>query len=218
MIDQLERTILNTLQFLYDELGWFGVTIIMIIENATGIAPSEVVLALAGWMLIDAHSLPFSTVFLGGLFAAVGSVLGASILYWAARMGGRPLVERVAKFFRIDLRHMQRVERLAEKHGTKFIFLGRLLPGIRMLVAIPAGLTRMPYPTFALATFGGAYIWCTVFISIGYFLGHEWHIISGIVKQAGPYAFGTALLAGIIFLVWQRWHRQKAIPINIQAD
>ena len=56
MIDQLERTILNTLQLLYDELGWFGVTIIMIIENATGIAPSEVVLALAGWMLIDTNT------------------------------------------------------------------------------------------------------------------------------------------------------------------
>ncbi|HNE04124.1 MAG TPA: hypothetical protein PLT08_06385, partial [Anaerolineales bacterium] len=70
MINQIEQNILNLLQHLYDELGWFGVTIIMIVENSTGIAPSEVVLALAGWMLIDAHSLPFSTVFLGGLFAA----------------------------------------------------------------------------------------------------------------------------------------------------
>ena len=206
----IEQTILHLLQKLYDELGWLGVTIIMIIENATGIAPSEVVLALAGWMLIDAHSLPFSTVFLGGLFAAFGSVMGASILYWAARLGGRPVVERVAKFFRIDLRHMQRVERLAEKHGTRFIFFGRLIPGIRMLVAIPAGLTRMPYLTFSVATFLGAYLWCTVFISIGYFLGHEWHIISSIVKQVGPYAFGLAIVSGAAFLLWQRWQKQRA--------
>ncbi|MFN8433285.1 MAG: DedA family protein [Anaerolineales bacterium] len=205
----IEQTILHLLQKLYDELGWLGVTIIMIIENATGIAPSEVVLALAGWMLIDAHSLPFSTVFLGGLFAAFGSVMGASILYWAARLGGRPVVERVAKFFRIDLRHMQRVERLAEKHGTRFIFFGRLIPGIRMLVAIPAGLTRLPYLTFSVATFLGAYLWCTVFISIGYFLGHEWHIISSIVKQVGPYAFGLAIVSGAAFLLWQRWQKQR---------
>ncbi|MFN8399253.1 MAG: DedA family protein [Anaerolineales bacterium] len=209
MIDQIEQTILNLLQHLYDELGWLGVTIIMIIENSTGLAPSEVVLALAGWMLIDAHSLPFSTVFLGGLFAAFGSVIGASILYWAARLGGRPVVERMAKLFRIDLLHIQRVERLAEKHGTRFIFFGRLIPGIRMIVAVPAGLTCMPYFTFASATFLGAYLWCTVFISIGYFLGHEWHIISGIAKQVGPYAFGVALLFGIIFLLWQRWQKHK---------
>lgn len=209
MIDQIEQTILNLLQHLYDELGWLGVTIVMIIENSTGLAPSEVVLALAGWMLIDAHSLPFSTVFLGGLFAAFGSVIGASILYWAARLGGRPVVERMAKLFRIDLLHIQRVERLAEKHGTRFIFFGRLIPGIRMIVAVPAGLTCMPYFTFASATFLGAYLWCTVFISIGYFLGHEWHIISGIAKQVGPYAFGVALLFGIIFLLWQRWQKHK---------
>ncbi|HNH26002.1 MAG TPA: DedA family protein [Anaerolineales bacterium] len=218
MINQIEQNILNLLQHLYDELGWFGVTIIMIVENSTGIAPSEVVLALAGWMLIDAHSLPFSTVFLGGLFAAFGSVMGASILYWAARLGGRPVVERVTKFFRIDLRHMQRVERLAEKHGTRFIFFGRLIPGIRMLVAIPAGLTRMPYLTFAIATFLGAYLWCTVFISVGYFLGHEWHLISNIVKQIGPYAFGIAVFFTGIFFIWRRWQRQKLETVKLEIE
>lgn len=218
MVSHIERTILNTLQFLYDELGWLGVGLIMILENATGIAPSEVVLALAGWMLIDAHNLPFSTVFLGGLFAAVGSVLGASILYWAARLGGRPVVERVAEIFRLDLRHIQRVERLAERHGAGFIFFGRLLPGVRMLVSIPAGLTFMPYSSFAMATFAGAYLWCTVFISVGYFLGHEWQLISGILKQAAPYAITLAILAGVAFLIWQRWLRSKQMPAEVHVD
>ena len=124
MIDKLETTILNALQYIYDELGWLGVTIVMIIENATGLTPSEVVLGFAGWMLIDAHGLPFSTVFWGGLAAAIGSVIGASILYWTARVGGRPVVDRMAKFFRIDLRHIERVERMAKRWGTGFIFFG----------------------------------------------------------------------------------------------
>jgi len=205
MLDQIERTILDALQYLYDELGWLGVTLIMVIENATGLTPSEVVLGFAGWMLIDAHNLPFSTVFLGGLFAAVGSVIGASMLYWTARLGGRPLVDKIAVFFRVDLRHIQRVERMAEKYGTGFIFFGRLLPGIRTLVAIPAGMTRLPFPTFAIATFAGAYIWCTLFIGAGYFLGHEWHLLSGIVKQAIPYVLAIALAAGVGFLIWQVW-------------
>lgn len=218
MIDQLETTILNALQFIYEELGWLGVTLVMVIENATGLTPSEVVLGFAGWMLIEAHNLPFSTVFLGGLFAAIGSVIGASLMYWAARLGGRPVVQRAAKIFRIDTRHIQRVEGMAEKYGVGFIFFGRLLPGIRTLVAIPAGLTGLSYPVFAAATFIGSYIWCTIFIGAGYFLGHEWHILSGIVKQAAPYALATAVIAGMGFLIWQLWMKKKAVPVKIEID
>ncbi|MCB0118836.1 MAG: DedA family protein [Anaerolineales bacterium] len=218
MIDQLETTILNALQFIYEELGWLGVTLVMVIENATGLTPSEVVLGFAGWMLIEAHNLPFSTVFLGGLFAAIGSVIGASLMYWAARLGGRPVVQRAAKIFRIDTRHIQRVEGMAEKYGVGFIFFGRLLPGIRTLVAIPAGLTGLSYPIFAAATFIGSYIWCTIFIGAGYFLGHEWHILSGIVKQAAPYALATAVIAGMGFLIWQLWMKKKAVPVKIEID
>ena len=218
MIDQLETTILNALQFIYEELGWLGVTLVMVIENATGLTPSEVVLGFAGWMLIEAHNLPFSTVFLGGLFAAIGSVIGASLMYWAARLGGRPVVQRAAKIFRIDTRHIQRVEGMAEKYGVGFIFFGRLLPGIRTLVAIPAGLTGLSYPVFAAATFIGSYIWCTIFIGAGYFLGHEWHILSGIVKQAAPYALATAVIAGMGFPIWQLWMKKKAVPVKIEMD
>ena len=218
MIDQLETTILNALQFIYEELGWLGVTLVMVIENATGLTPSEVVLGFAGWMLIEAHNLPFSTVFLGGLFAAIGSVIGASLMYWAARLGGRPVVQRAAKIFRIDTRHIQRVEGMAEKYGVGFIFFGRLLPGIRTLVAIPAGLTGLSYPVFAAATFIGSYIWCTIFIGAGYFLGHEWHILSGIVKQAVPYVLATAVLSGTGFLIWQLWMKKKTVPVKIEID
>ncbi len=218
MIDKLEATILGAMQAIFDELGWLGVTIIMIVENATGLTPSEVVLGFAGWMLIDAHGLPFTTVFWGGLAAAIGSVIGSSMLYWAARIGGRPVVDRMAKFFRIDMRHIERVERMAEKWGTGFIFFGRLLPGIRTLVAIPAGLTRIPFATFAAATFAGAYIWCTLFIGAGYFLGHEWHLLSGIVKQAIPYAMMAAVLTGISFVFWQFWLKKKWSPSKVEIE
>jgi len=218
MINKIETTILDALQYIYDELGWLGVTIIMIIENATGLAPSEMVLGFAGWMLIDAHDLPFSTVFWGGLAAAIGSAIGASILYWTARIGGRPVVDRITKFFRIDMHHIDRVERMAERWGTKFIFFGRFLPGIRTLVAIPAGLARMPFPTFLAATFAGAYIWCTVFIGAGYFLGHEWHLLSGILKQAIPYVLILGMLMGTGFIAWQLWFKQRLTPVEIEKE
>lgn len=218
MLDKLEAMILGALQVMFDELGWLGVAIIMILENATGLTPSEVVLGFAGWMLIDAHGLPLTMVFWGGLAAAIGSVIGSSILYWAARIGGRPVVDRMAKFFRIDIHHIERVERMAAKWGTGFIFFGRLLPGIRTLVAIPAGLTRIPFPTFAVATFTGAYIWCTLFIGAGYFLGHEWHLLSGMVKQAIPYAMMVGILTGIGFAFWQFWLKKRWFPSKVEIE
>jgi membrane protein DedA with SNARE-associated domain len=94
----LEAQILSMLQTVYDSWGWFGVTALLIFENATGITPSEIILGLAGWMLISEHQLPVSMIFIGGLYAAIGSTLGASIAYWAARLGGRPLVDKLAGF------------------------------------------------------------------------------------------------------------------------
>jgi membrane protein DedA with SNARE-associated domain len=218
MIANLEVTILHTLQIISDELGWLGVLLVMVIENATGLTPSEVVLGFAGWMLIDAHGLPLSTVFWGGLIAAVGSLIGSSMLYWTARLGGRPVVDRIASILRIDKRHIDRVERMAERWGTGFIFFGRLLPGVRTLLAIPAGLTRMSYPAFTLATFAGAYIWCTLFIGAGYFLGHEWHLISGAIKQAAPYALVLGTLSGLGFLLYQFRMKRKTIPVTINSE
>jgi len=202
MITELETIILSATQTIYDAWGWFGVAILLTFENATGITPSEVILGLAGWMLIAEHQLPVSMTFLGGLYAAIGSTLGASITYWAARLGGRPLVDKLIRWVRIDPAHITRVENLFHRWGTGLVLVGRVIPGIRTLINIPAGLARMPFLTFFVATFIGAYIWCTLLIGAGYTLGHEWTLISQYLKQYFPYllAGGLALIAAYVFL------------------
>ena len=106
----LEAQILSMLQTVYDSWGWFGVTALLIFENATGITPSEIILGLAGWMLISEHQLPVSMIFIGGLYAAIGSTLGASIAYWVTRLGGRPLVDKLVRWIRIDPSHIAPAE------------------------------------------------------------------------------------------------------------
>ena len=91
LISQIETWILGALQNMFDTWGWLGVAVIMAFENYTGITPSEVVLALAGWMLISEHQLPISVIFLGGLYAALGSVLGASGSLLDSAPGRTPL-------------------------------------------------------------------------------------------------------------------------------
>ena len=201
MISQIENWILETLQTLFDAWGWGGVAVMMAFENLTGITPSEVVLALAGWMLISEHQLPLSVIFLGGLYAALGSVLGASGAYWMARLGGRPLVDRVAQWVRIQPTHITRAEQQFQRRGLALVLVGRVIPGMRTLVSIPAGLARLNFLKFLVATFIGAYVWCTLLIGAGYWLGHEWSLISNYVKQSFPYL----LMAGILALVVYAW-------------
>lgn len=164
-------------------------------ENATGILPSEIILGLSGWMLIAEHHLPPSMIFLGGLYAATGSAIGASITYWAARLGGRPMINILTRWARINPVHINRVDNQLHRWGVGLVLVGRVIPGIRTLISIPAGLTQMPFPTFLTATFIGSYVWCLLLIGAGYVLGHEWALISAYLKQALPYILGLGFIA-----------------------
>ena len=84
MLDSIEQTILSALQVIFDQFGWYGVFGLMVFENATGITPSEIILAFAGWMLIERHGIPPSFILLAGFYAGLGSAIGASITYWIA--------------------------------------------------------------------------------------------------------------------------------------
>jgi membrane protein DedA with SNARE-associated domain len=205
LITQIENWILGLLQSLFDTWGWAGVAGMMAFENFTSITPSEIVLGLAGWMLIAEHELPAAVIFLGGLYAAVGSVVGASTAYWTARLGGRPVVDRLAGWIRIKPAHITSAERQFQHYGPGLVLAGRVIPGVRTLVSIPAGLARMNYLKFLIATLVGSYVWCTLLIGAGYLLGHEWALISQYVKQSLPYVlFGGLLALGVYFLIGRK--------------
>jgi len=204
LISNIENWILGALQSLFDAWGWLGVIAMMAFENFTGITPSEVILALAGWMLISEHQLPISIIFLGGLYAALGSLLGASAAYWTARLGGRPLVDRMARWVKIQPTQISLAEQQFDRWGTGLVLAGRVIPGIRTLVSIPAGLACMDFLKFVAATFVGSYIWCTLLIGAGYLLGHEWPIISHYVKQGFPFFAATGMLAMAVYLLLTR--------------
>lgn len=194
MLEQLENFIITNLQSIYDAIGWLGVTALLVFENATGIIPSEIILGLAGWMLLAAHEAPFYSIFVWGAVAALGSTAGASITYWAASLGGRPIVDIMAKWFRIDPQHIVQAEQKFHRWGSGIVFFGRMIPGVRTLINIPAGLARMQFLKFLIYTLIGTYIWCTFLLGAGYFFGHEWWRISSLVKQVAPWLLGIGLV------------------------
>lgn len=200
MFETLETTILSALQSLFDQFGWAGVFGLMIFENATGITPNEIILTFAGWMLIERHGISPAVIPLGGLYAGLGSAIGASITYWVARLGGRPVVDRFAKIFHIKPALITKAEEQMHRWGPGLVLVGRVIPGIRTLISIPAGLAKIPFLKFFTATFIGAYIWCTLLIGAGYILGHEWMLISGYIKSHLPLVISLGLVVCLGYL------------------
>ena len=114
---------------------------------------------------------PVLFVLVVGLVIAVSSVASEIITYWVARIGGRALVERFSRRLKVDLRHMDRAESMFKRWGVGLVMFGRILPGVRTLVSVPAGMTRMNFGLFFGASFGGAYLWNTLLVAVGYLLG-----------------------------------------------
>ena len=118
---------------------------------------------------------PVLFVLLTGLLISSVSVAGEIATYWAARLGGPPLIARMAArgWLRMDSRRMQRAESLFARWGVRLVIFGRIFPGLRTLVSVPAGLTRMNFGLFLSAAFSGAYIWNTLLVGVGYALGFK---------------------------------------------
>jgi len=116
---------------------------------------------------------PVLFVLVMGLVIAVSSVGSEVITYWLARIGGRVLVERFSRWLRVDMRHFERAESMFVRSGVSLVMFGRILPGVRTLVCVPAGMTRMNFGLFFGASFGGAYLWNTLLVAVGYLLGFK---------------------------------------------
>jgi membrane protein DedA with SNARE-associated domain len=108
-----------------------------------------------------------------GLIVAVLSVIGEIVTYWMARIGGRSLVERFSRWLRVDMRYLDHAESMFIRWGVVLVVFGRILPGVRTLVSVPAGITRMNFGLFFGAAFGGAYLWNTLLVAAGYLFGFK---------------------------------------------
>jgi membrane protein DedA with SNARE-associated domain len=161
------------LLLIIEQLGYFGIFIGMAVESSFFPFPSEIILIPAG-TLIAKGELAFFPVFLAGLF---GSLLGALINFFLAFFLGRKtidfLVNKYGRFLFINNKKLKKSDRYFEKHGEITTFIGRLIPGIRQIISLPAGFSKMNLFKFCLFTLLGAGLWTLLLIYIGYFFGSE---------------------------------------------
>ena len=190
--------LLNTI----GSMGYPGIFLLMAMESSIFPVPSELVMPPAGY-LVQQGQMNMTLVILRGTF---GSLAGAYLNYFVARWLGRPLLVRYGRYVWIKEEHFTRVEAFFQRHGEISTFIGRLLPVIRHLISIPAGLARMNHLRFTLYTLIGAGIWVSVLAWIGYFIGAERELIVQYSHQA---VLGAVLLCVITGLGYVVLHRRR---------
>lgn len=173
-------------------LGYKGIVLLMLIESSFIPFPSEVVMVPAGYLAYKGEMNVAIVVLCGTL----GSLLGALLNYYLAVFLGRPFLRRYGKYFFLEEAKLLKVEEFFAKHGAFSTFTGRLIPVIRQLISVPAGLAKMNLLKFSFYTSLGAGIWSLILTLIGFYLGHNEELI-----KEYKVTITILMLVGIIFMI-----------------
>ncbi len=192
-----------------EQSGYLGVAFLMFLETVFPPIPSEVIMPVAG-MAAAKGKLAFVPVVASG---TAGAMLGNTVWYLAARALGihrlKPLIDRYGRWLTITWPEVDRAERWFARHGTFFVFFGRLLPTVRSLVSVPAGLLRMRFKTFFIASLVGTGIWTTILAAAGYKLQEN---VSEVEQMVGPVSNAVLIVLAAGY-VWRLWtHRGPGDP------
>jgi len=189
-----------------DSGGYGLIAGLMALESTIVPIPSETIIPPAAYVAYTGGHLSVAGVVLAG---TAGSWLGAAVMYWGARSLGRPLLLRLAPYLGLTVRKIELAERWTARVGGPGVFLSRLLPVIRHLVGLPAGLLELDFRWYSLATLAGSLLWCSVLAWLGATLGRHPELIQGSVHRfvALVVVIG-ALLAGIYYLAVHRTARR----------
>jgi membrane protein DedA with SNARE-associated domain len=188
MIKELAQDLVD----LIFDWGYLGVFFLMTVESSFIPFPSEIILIPAGY-LVSQGEMRFDMIMLSALG---GSMVGALINYYLALTLGRKILRKYGKYFFIKENALDKMDSYFEKHGHISTFIGRLIPGIRQLISIPAGLSRMNLAVFSFYTALGAGIWALILVMLGYFIGENEELISMYLKQITIIVLITLVLLG----------------------
>ena len=181
--------------------GYLGIVLLMFVENVFPPIPSELIMPLAGYV-VSQGKLTLAGVTLAGM---LGSVLGALPLYYAGRRLG---LERLSRFadrhgcwVAVTRKDIARAKGWLDRHGVLAVLIGRLVPGVRSLVSVPAGIARMNLALFLVLTAVGTGIWAGVLAYLGYFLGSNFSRIAEVLDPLSAVVFGTIAVLYVLRVI-----------------
>ena len=178
----------------------------MAIESAAIPLPSEIIMPLAGWKLIEAKGRGVEWVLLAGLFGAIGNVIGSWIAYAVGYYGGRPMAEKYGKYILVSRHDLDLADRFFAKWGNWAVFGSRLLPVVRTFISVPAGISRMPIWQFTVYTFAGAFLWSVGLAYGGYQLGKNYEHLRSAMRPL-DYPIAAIIVVAVIWYVYRHVKR-----------
>ena len=188
--------------------GYPLIALLMAVESSIFPLPSEVVIPPAAHL---AHTGQLALSLWGiALAGTIGSWLGATAMYWAARLAGRPLFMRYGKYIFISPEKIEGAERWAAHYGAMGIFISRLLPVVRHLIGIPAGIVRMDYLKFSIFTVIGSAIWCGVLCWLGVKMGQDESLMKGEYHRITLWLAGAMVALGGLYYFFVHRHMKSA--------
>lgn len=193
-----------------EEYGYLGIALIIALENVFPPIPSEIVLPFGGFMTTNS-----SLTVIGVIIAAtIGSVAGAVILYGVGRALDverlEKIIDRWGHVLRIKKEDVYRADAWFDKYGYWTVLFCRMVPLVRSLISIPAGMSNMKFGLFLLFTTIGTVIWNTILVTVGAALGENWHSITNFMDIYSNIAYTIIALAGIGFIIWFVRRNKKA--------
>jgi membrane protein DedA with SNARE-associated domain len=186
------------------EDGGYGlIVLLMAMESSIIPLPSEVVIPPAAHLASTRGTMSLPGIVVAG---ALGSWIGAAAMYWGTRLIGRPLLIRYGRYVAITQEKILKAEAWADHYGTVGIFISRLLPVIRHLIGIPAGVVRMDFRYYSIATLLGSAIWCAVLAWLGVVAGQDQELLDGNLHRITLWVGGTLLFLGSIYYYFVHRH------------
>lgn len=195
--------------------GYPLIALLMAIESSIVPLPSELIIPPAAHLAQTHQSrLGIFGIVLAG---TIGSWLGATMMYWASRSAGRPLVLRYGRYLLVSPEKIEGAERWASHYGSMGVFISRLLPVVRHLIGIPAGIVRMNYRLFSIYTVLGSALWCSVLCYVGIKMGEDQELMKGEAHRVSLWVGGCVLALGGIYYFFVHRHMKAEAGSGISA-
>ncbi len=193
-----------------EQFGYVGIALIIALENVFPPIPSEIVLPFGGFMTTNS-----SLTIVGVIIAAtIGSVLGAVILYGVGRLLDverlEKIIDRWGHILRVKKEDIYRADAWFDKYGYWTVLFCRMVPLVRSLISIPAGMSNMKFGLFLLFTTIGTVIWNSILVTIGAMLGDNWHQITEFMDIYSNVAYAIIAVVGIAAIIWYVRRNRRA--------
>jgi len=189
-----------------DQGGYLLIAALMAMESSIIPLPSEFVIPPAAYLAHEKGIFTLPGIVIAG---TLGSWVGASVMYWASYWLGRPLLMRYGKYVAITPEKVVKAENWSSHFGMVGIFISRLLPVIRHLIGIPAGVVHMNYWKFSGATMLGSALWCSVLCWVGVTAGQDEQLMQGSLHRISLWVGGLMLFLGVLYYVFVHRHMRR---------